>query len=157
MQVHQTAFVSLRNRRWLVEGVTQSTFNGLGLTCIDDDAGGEALTVVADAEIGLLNDEADSWSAVAQSGTDDPEAFRAYIRSLTWRTSTAADRNLFQSPFRAGIRMSAYQLVPLKKALQLPRGRSRPALLCARCCCAGASISSWWRRRRDDDPVAGGA
>jgi hypothetical protein len=121
MQVHQTAFVSLRNRRWLVEGVTQSTFNGLSLTCIDDDAGGEALTVVADAEIGLLTDEADSWSAVAQSGTDDPEAFRAYMRSLTWRTSTAADRKLFQSPFRAGIRMSAYQLLPLKKALQLPR------------------------------------
>lgn len=114
-------FIRLRNRRWLVENAEQSAFNALRLTCIDDDASGESLTVVADAEIGHDPDDTDSWASVAQSGTDDPEAFRAYMRSLTWRTSTAADRKLFQAPFRAGIRMSAYQLLPLKKALQLPR------------------------------------
>ena len=34
---------------------------------------------------------------------------------------TAADPRLFQSPFRAGIRLDAYQLEPLRKALLLPR------------------------------------
>ena len=34
---------------------------------------------------------------------------------------TATDPNLFQAPFRAGIRIDAYQLEPLRKALRLPR------------------------------------
>ena len=34
---------------------------------------------------------------------------------------TATDSNLFQSPFRAGIRIDAYQMEPLRKALRLPR------------------------------------
>ena len=34
---------------------------------------------------------------------------------------TSTDPNLFQSPFRAGIRIDAYQLEPLAKALRLPR------------------------------------
>jgi hypothetical protein len=34
---------------------------------------------------------------------------------------TATDAALFQSPFRAGIRLMNHQLIPLKKALELPR------------------------------------
>ena len=34
---------------------------------------------------------------------------------------TSTDPNRFQSPFRAGIRIDAYQLEPLQKALRLPR------------------------------------
>ena len=34
---------------------------------------------------------------------------------------TATDPNLFQSPFRAGIKIDAYQMEPLRKALRLPR------------------------------------
>ena len=34
---------------------------------------------------------------------------------------TATDANLFQAPFRAGIRIDAYQMEPLRKALRLPR------------------------------------
>ena len=34
---------------------------------------------------------------------------------------TAIDPNLFQSPFRAGITIDAYQMEPLRKALRLPR------------------------------------
>ena len=41
--------------------------------------------------------------------------------TLQWNSVTAADRDLFQAPFRAGIRLDAYQLVPLRKALRLPR------------------------------------
>ena len=114
-------FISLRNRQWLVEDAGAPPFNTLRLTCIDDDAAGEALTVFADAEIGVSGASGEVWERVCRSGTDDPSAFRAYMRSIAWRTSTAADRKLFQAPFRAGIRLSAYQLLPLKKALQLPR------------------------------------
>ena len=34
---------------------------------------------------------------------------------------TATDASLFQSPFRAGIKIDAYQMEPLRKALRLPR------------------------------------
>ena len=40
---------------------------------------------------------------------------------MRWNSATAAERDLFQSPFRAGIRLDPYQLLPLRKALRLPR------------------------------------
>jgi SNF2 family DNA or RNA helicase len=40
---------------------------------------------------------------------------------LQWNCVTSTDPTLFQSPFRAGIRIDAYQLEPLRKALRLPR------------------------------------
>ena len=91
------------------------------VACVDDDAQGETADVILGAELDLeiLGDE--GWGAVARTGTDDPTVFAAYLRTLGWSTATAADRDLFQSPFRAGIRLDAYQLLPLRKALRLPR------------------------------------
>ncbi len=115
-------FVEVRTRRWLVESVTGGDpLTRARLACIDDDAQGETLEV-------LWRDEVDA-SVVADShlsvfenpGTDDPEVFSAYLRSIRWNTATAADRKLLQAPFRAGIHLDAYQLVPLAKALALPR------------------------------------
>ena len=63
----------------------------------------------------------EGWANVSKVGTDDPSVFSAYLRTLRWNTATAADRNLFQAPFRAGIHQDAYQLLPLRKALRLPR------------------------------------
>jgi hypothetical protein len=46
-------FVELRGRRWLVEtaDTTNSDLLTIGLTCISDDAQGEGLEVLWDAEI----------------------------------------------------------------------------------------------------------
>ena len=55
----------------------------------------------------FLEDE--GWSAVAKIGTDDPTIFSAYLRTLRWNTATAADRDLLQAPFRAGIHQDPYQ------------------------------------------------
>ena len=63
----------------------------------------------------------DGWSAVADKGFDDPALFAAYLCTLSWNCVTATDPNLFQAPFCAGIRIDAYQLDPLRKALRLPR------------------------------------
>jgi ERCC4-related helicase len=43
------------------------------------------------------------------------------MRGRRWGCVTATDPTLFQAPFRAGIRLDAYQLEPLRKALVLPR------------------------------------
>lgn len=63
----------------------------------------------------------DGWASVGQKPFDEPELFAAYLRTLSWNCVTATDPDLFQSPFRAGIRTDAYQLEPLRKALRLPR------------------------------------
>ncbi len=116
-------FVEVRARRWLVESVDDGDewLPVLSLSCIDDDAQGEQLSVIWDAEIAARLVDDDPWTHIARDGTDDPEVFAAFLRTLKWRTATAADKFLFQAPFRAGIRLDAYQLSPLDKALRLPR------------------------------------
>jgi hypothetical protein len=115
--------VRLRGRRWLVEGEREidEKLTALRLACIDDDAQSESTEVVWRAEIDAAVLEDEGWQAVARDGTDDPAVFAAYFKTVRWRTATAADRDLFQAPFRAGIRLDAYQLLPLRKALRLPR------------------------------------
>lgn len=116
-------FVRVRTRRWLVEDERSAGegLTALRLACVDDDAQGEVVEVLWDAELGgsVLKDE--GWASIAKFGTDDPSVFSAYLRALRWNTATAADRDLFQAPFRAGIHQDAYQLLPLRKALRLPR------------------------------------
>ena len=116
-------FIRLRGRRWIVEGERDlgGGLSALRVACVDDDAQGETAEVVWSAELDAerLGDE--GWEALARSGTDDPAVFAAYLRTIRWGTATAADRDLFQAPFRAGIRLDAYQLLPLRKALRLPR------------------------------------
>jgi hypothetical protein len=116
-------FVRVRTRRWLVEDERDvgAGLTAVRLACVDDDAQGEAVEVPWNAELdaSILRDE--GWAAVAKIGTDDPSVFSAYLRTLRWNTATAADRDLFQAPFRAGIHQDAYQLLPLRKALRLPR------------------------------------
>jgi hypothetical protein len=94
-------FVRVRTRRWLVED-ERSAGGGLAalrLAFVDDDAQGEVVEVLWDAELdgSVLHDE--GWASVAKFGTDAPKVFSAYLRALRWNTATAADRDLFQAPF----------------------------------------------------------
>lgn len=117
------AFV--RQRRYLVEAVAPPPADGeatlVDLSCLDDDAQGTPLSVLWEHELDARMLEDDGWATVAGNGFDDPALFAAYLRTLSWNCVTATDPNLFQSPFRAGIRIDAYQLDPLRKALRLPR------------------------------------
>src|SRR5580700_3852513 len=61
------------------------------------------------------------WQQIGRGAPDTPEVLAAHIRAVRWDSATAADRDLLQAPFRAGIRLDAYQLLPLRKALRLPR------------------------------------
>jgi len=114
-------FVSLRGRLWLVEGEPEGVHDGHRLACVDDDAGGEPARVLWTAEIDARLRDEEAWATLGKRGGDDPQAFAAYLRTVKWRTATAAERDLFQAPFRAGIRLDPYQLLPLRKALRLPR------------------------------------
>jgi len=115
-------FIQLRGRRWLVEQVRENSVVGplLRLSCLEDDAQGESLDVAIRSEVApaIIRD---SWDMLGGQGIDDPAVFGSFLRTLEWSTATAAERDLFQAPFRAGIRLDAYQLLPLFKALRLPR------------------------------------
>src|SRR5579872_3418510 len=117
------SFVELRGRPWLVEELRgeASDLQTFRLSCISDDAQGEQLEVIWDAEIGAVVLDEDGWKSVGQGAPDSAEVLAAYLRAIRWRSASAADRDLLQAPFRAGIRLDAYQLLPLRKALRLPR------------------------------------
>jgi superfamily II DNA or RNA helicase len=115
--------VQVRSRRWLVERVDRE--DGLSpvvwLACADDDAQGEELHVYWDYEPDRRIIEEEGWHDLASRGFDQPRNFAAFLNTLRWSSVTATDPNLFQAPFRAGIKIDAYQMEPLRKALRLPR------------------------------------
>lgn len=113
-------FVSLRGRLWMVEAEPEGPLDGHLLACIDDDASGEEARILWSAEVDARLHDEEAWDALARGG-GDAASFSAYLRTVRWRTATAAERDLFQAPFRAGIRLDPYQLLPLRKALRLPR------------------------------------
>jgi hypothetical protein len=121
LHVEPGSFVQVRERQWIVEtsDLDDEMLNTVRLSCISDDAQGEPLEVLWDAEINARLLDGDVWSCLANGGTDDTAVFAAFLRTLKWNTATAADRDLFQAPFRAGIRLDSYQLLPLRKALRL--------------------------------------
>ncbi len=117
--------VQVRSRRWLVEEIVAPPETGrsavVRLACADDDAQGQALDVFWSHEPDRLILEEAGWGDLAARGFDPPRRFAAFLHTLRWNCVTATDPSLFQSPFRAGIKIDAYQMEPLRKALRLPR------------------------------------
>lgn len=117
--------VHVRSRRWIVEDVVASPVPGqsalVRLACADDDNQGQILEVLWDYEPDRRILDEERWHDLASRGFDPPKQFAAFYHTLRWSSVTATDPNLFQAPFRAGIKIDAYQMEPLRKALRLPR------------------------------------
>ena len=116
--------VRVRQRQYLVEEVVpppaaaEATL--VRLACLDDDAQGQELEVLWEAEPDAEVLTGTGWDHLASRGFDPPRLFSAYLHTLRWNCVTATNPRLFQSPFRAGIKIDAYQIEPLRKALLLP-------------------------------------
>lgn len=115
----------VRQRLYLVEKVTKGKSvrdaTLVSMSCVDDDAQGQLLEALWEKEIEADVVTGENWDAIAKRGLDEPDIFSAYLNTLKWNCVTATNPKLFQSPFRAGIKLEAYQLEPLRKALLLPR------------------------------------
>ncbi len=115
----------IRQRTYLVEQIVKpkrvadSTL--VKLSCVDDDNQGATLEVLWEKELDPQVLTSEAWESIAAKGFDESKLFAAYLNTLKWNCVTSTDPKLFQSPFRAGIRLDAYQLEPLRKALLLPR------------------------------------
>jgi SNF2-related domain len=115
-------FVSARGKAWIVERAEKAgSVPTLHLVSCEDDSQGETLQLAFATELETRVLDPNDWSPLLTESFEGPQRLGAYLRSTEWRTATAADRKLFQSPFRAGIRLDSYQLLPLAKALDLPR------------------------------------
>jgi len=115
----------VRQRLYLVERTIPAVNPGdsarVLLSCVEDDAQGQPLEVLWDYELDREIKTGEAWDELAKRNFDEPKIFAAYLNTLRWNCVTSTDPRLFQSPFRAGIRLDAYQLEPLRKALRLPR------------------------------------
>jgi superfamily II DNA or RNA helicase len=125
MQPEPGRIARVRSRQYLIEDVVPPPNGGdqtlVRLSCVDDDAQGQPLEVLWEKELDAEVIGETSWAKVAEKGFDPPRLFSAYLHTLRWNCVTSTDPKLFQSPYRAGIQVLAYQLEPLRKALRLPR------------------------------------
>ena len=119
--------VQVRQRTWLVERVIAPPEPDhsarVALACADDDAQGEELEVFWDCEPDRRIIASETWATLGARGFDSPRRFAAYVNTLRWNSVSAADPGLLLSPFRAGIKLDAYQMEPLRMALGMPRVR----------------------------------
>ncbi len=117
--------VHVRQRLYLVEQVVPPPRGGdatlVRLSCVDDDAQGQPLSVLWEHELDAEIRNGENWAQIAKRGFDPAKHFAAYLNTLRWNCVTSTDPKLLQSPFRAGIKLDPYQLEPLRKALRLPR------------------------------------
>src|SRR5215207_7316639 len=102
MSLSSGDFVEFRGRPWLVEGSPEAgTLPTIKLSCIADDAQGEPLEVLWDAEVGAAFLDRDYWLTLGSGGPDSAEVLSAYLCVIRWTSATAAERDLLQAPFRA--------------------------------------------------------
>jgi ERCC4-related helicase len=121
LRPHVGDVVLVRQRQYLVERIDPGARGVVHLVCLDDDAQGRNLAVSWELELGARVLAPESTGLGPVSAVDDPRAFAAYFHALKWSCVSATDAKLFQSPFRAGIKLMNHQLTALKKALELPR------------------------------------
>ncbi|MEY4616401.1 MAG: hypothetical protein RJB66_1361 [Pseudomonadota bacterium] len=117
--------VYIRQRQYVIDDViypsSPHSCHVVTLSCIDDDAQGHQIKVLWEKEFDKLPNYGENWADLSDRAFDNPKVFSAFYHNLNWNSITSTDPELFQSPFRSGIKIEPYQLEPLWKALKLPR------------------------------------
>ena len=92
------------------------------LQSLDEDRMGEELRVVWELEAGnSVVPDRGLPENIAAGAFDSPDTLGAFVDAVRWGAVTSADPKAFQSPFRSGATLEAYQLEPLRRALAAPR------------------------------------
>src|ERR1700682_2540704 len=117
--------VSLRQKIWTVTGVSRSktqsgdSINKVTVQCLSDIGLGRVIDVIWEREVEPHIIEAAHLPKV--TGLDSPFRFQAYLDAIRWSSSSLAEGNVLQAPFRGGVQLEEYQLVPVLRALAMPR------------------------------------
>jgi len=92
------------------------------LQSLEEDRLGQELAVVWELEVGqTVAPDQGLPETISPDGFDDPNTLAAFVDAVRWGAVTSADGSSFQSPFRSGANVEAYQLEPLRRALQSAR------------------------------------
>jgi superfamily II DNA or RNA helicase len=126
---------SVRGAKWIVTNVSQQALrrssaddgtaqlqHAVSLQSIEEEHYGRELTVVWELEPGrgvIL--EQGLPVTIDPARIDKPTTFAAYVDALRWGALTSADTRTLQAPFRSSATVEAYQLEPLRRALEAPR------------------------------------
>ncbi|MGW3692314.1 DISARM system SNF2-like helicase DrmD [Streptomyces sp. NPDC005149] len=94
----------------------------VSLQSLDEDRLGQELTVVWELEVGhTVAPNQGLPESVRAEAFDDPNTLAAFVDAVRWGAVTSADADSYQAPFRSGANVEAYQLEPLRRALQSSR------------------------------------
>ena len=127
--------VNVRGSAWAVAAVQQQGLprspadeGAAGLThvvslqSLEEDRLGQELTVVWELEVGhTVAPDQGLPERIDPDAFDDPNTLAAFVDAVRWGAVTSADANSYQAPFRSGANVEAYQLEPLRRALQSSR------------------------------------
>lgn len=94
----------------------------VSLQSLEEDRLGQELAVVWELEVGhTVAPDQGLPATIDPAAFDDPNTLAAFVDAVRWGAVTSADSNSFQAPFRSGANVEAYQLEPLRRALQSSR------------------------------------
>ncbi|MEW1889754.1 DISARM system SNF2-like helicase DrmD [Streptomyces sp. SM10] len=127
--------VNVRGSHWAVTEVRQqglprspadestaSLAHVVTMQSLEEDRLGQELAVVWELEVGhTVAPDQGLPEAIRAEGFDDPNVLAAFVDAVRWGAVTSADANSYQAPFRSGANVEAYQLEPLRRALQSSR------------------------------------
>jgi len=89
---------------------------------VEEERYGRELTVIWELEPGRsVVREQGLPETIRADQFDDPKTFAAYVDALRWGALTSADPRTLQAPFRSSASVEAYQLEPLRRAIESPR------------------------------------
>ncbi|MFS0853294.1 DISARM system SNF2-like helicase DrmD [Microbacterium sp. 179-I 3D4 NHS] len=129
------SLVNVRGARWSVTDVTAQSLprssaddgraelqHAVTVQSVEEDHYGRELTVIWELEPGRsVIHEQGLPTNLRPDRFDDPATFAAYVDALRWGALTSADPKTLQAPFRSSATVEAYQLEPLRRAIDSPR------------------------------------
>lgn len=129
------SLVNVRGARWSVTDVTAQSLprssaddgraelqHAVTMQSVEEDFYGRELTVIWELEPGRsVVHEQGLPTTIKPDQFDDPTTFAAYVDALRWGALTSADPKTLQAPFRSSASVEAYQLEPLRRAIDSPR------------------------------------
>jgi superfamily II DNA or RNA helicase len=127
--------VNVRGSTWAVAAVRQQGLprspadegtagltHVVSLQSLEEDRLGQELTVVWELEVGhTVAPDQGLPERIDPGAFDDPNTLAAFVDAVRWGAVSSADANSYQAPFRSGANVEAYQLEPLRRALQSSR------------------------------------
>lgn len=129
------SLVNVRGARWSVTDVTAQSLprssaddgraelqHAVTMQSVEEDYYGRELSVIWELEPGRsVIHEQGLPTELRPDQFDDPTTFAAYVDALRWGALTSADPKTLQAPFRSSASVEAYQLEPLRRAIDSPR------------------------------------